>query len=200
MEAVLLAEADDLRKENAAAISAGKREFFTTVFMNGGGGHYHRRVVLDAAVELVREQPAFEAIVFPCCGYAITETLVLEAVASGVTAVFMDRHVDRRVRRRDSDLEARSFEELALIVAGLQVPTLVVGINSMVSDDRMRKDPGFPAFVAACMANEHIHRYVVLAWIDHVSGIGASSAVVSLGELSTFRTDDPRVGHIAPTA
>jgi hypothetical protein len=197
MEALLLAEADELRKENAAAISAGRIEFFTTVFMNGGGGHYHRRAVLDAGVALVREQPAFEAIVFPCCGYAITETLVLEFVSPGATAVFMDRHVDRRVRRRDSDLEARSFEELSLIVAGLRVPTLVVGINSMVSDDRMRKDRGFPAFVAACLANAHVHRHAALAWIDHVCGIGASSAVVPLNELSTFRTDDLRVQHIA---
>lgn len=190
IEAELIAEGDRLRLENVAAIN--KRQApWTTTAMYGPGLHYHRRSVMDAAVALIHGlRSDFEAIVFPCCGFAITETLVLERTFPHSQAIFMDRHVDRRVRRRPNDIEAASFQELAAIVQGLTVSTLVVGINSMVSDcckreDRMRDDPGFHAFVRSLVRNTRVHRHAVLAWMDGLCG-GCGASLLPLAELTTF--------------
>jgi hypothetical protein len=197
MEAALLAEADERVAEDRSAINRGIESAFTTVHMAGPpGDHYHRRRVMESAVELIEGLGVeFDAMVFPCCGYAITETLVLERTFPHAQAIFMDRHVDRRVRRRHEDVEATTFLELAGIVRGLEVPTVIVGINSMVSDPKMRTDPGFPTFLEACIGNANVHRKAVLAyihcWVDDaydgpykVHG----SALLPLEELSTFES------------
>lgn len=186
LEDELVLEADQKHLENVDACSRRDDAYYTTASMYGPGCHYHRRSVMEAAIHLVDGLAhEFKVLVFPCCGFAVTETLVMEGTCPRARAIFMDRHVDRRVRRRREDVEAASFLELADIVRGLGVSTLVVGINSMVSDPHMRLDPGFPVFVDACVGNEHVHRDAVLAWMDGMYG-GCGSRLLPLHELATF--------------
>ena len=59
----------------------------------------------------------------------------------------------------------------------------------MVSNDRMRKDSGFPAFIEACIANENVHRYAALAWIEGLER-GHGSAMVHLSDVHTYDPSD----------
>jgi hypothetical protein len=99
------------------------------------------------------------ALIFPCCGYATSETTIVDVLEDMGYAiklsVYIDRHVQRRHKTGTMSVDFATFGEAAEFVGKLECETVVVGFNATV-----HPMGDYDTFMAACVASPWITWYL----------------------------------------
>jgi hypothetical protein len=134
--------------------------------------HFHRTEVFNSVFSLL-DGIFFDVIVFPCCGFAVTESLLVKALSRSrnkpIRSIFMDQCIECCVLyEAESDDFVHSFEQLAYTLKSLTTRAVVVGVNALISNPYMQQDPFYEAFLAVCEQSTWVYPNAILAWNDGI--------------------------------
>jgi len=147
LQSNFVAAAESKHVDLLAELNAGNSSRVLELHLRDLYAPYHNDDLLRTALRLVPDFGPGTRYVFPCCGYAVTESAFLAAREPIRKPVFMDRLVTCRVYRDEiPGEECKTFEELTGL---MQETDVVIGFNATTHSE-MFKDPWYERFRAAC--------------------------------------------------